>query len=124
MSNPNSIRNFLAEGAIPAFSIVKVGANDGGALAAAAATDKIIGVSTDIAAASGERCDVILGGVADVLFGGAVTRGDPLTADASGRAVTAAPVAGTNNRLIGFALVSGVLGDVGQVDLAQSVMQG
>lgn len=124
MSNPNSIRNFLAEGAIAAFTIVKPGANDGGVLAAAAATDKIIGVSTDIAAASGERCDVILGGVADVLFGGAVTRGDPLTADASGRAVTAAPVAGTNNRLIGFALVSGVLGDVGQVDLAQSVMQG
>ena len=93
-------------------------------LAAAAVSDKLTGVSTDISSAINERCDVILGGIADVLYGGVVTRGDLLTSDASGRAVVAAPVAGANNRIIGFALVSGVLNDVGSVDISQSMMQG
>jgi hypothetical protein len=124
MSNPNLIRNFKAQAAIAACTIAVFGAADGQVLAAAAATDKLMGVTTDIAAALGERCDVILGGAADVLYGGAVTRGDPLTADASGRAVTAAPAAGSNVRIIGFAMVSGVLGDIGQVEISQGVMQG
>ena len=124
MSNANMIRNFKAEGVIPAFTIVKMGSADGQILAAAAATDKLMGVTTDIGAAINERADMIMGGVADVLFGGAVTRGDPLTSDASGRAVTAAPAAGANVRLIGFALVSGVLGDVGQIEVKQGLMQG
>jgi len=124
MSNPNMIRNFKAEAAVAAFTIVKHGSADGQVVPSAAATDKLLGVSTDVAAAINERCDVILGGVADVLYGGNVTRGDILTADASGRAVTAAPAAGANNRVIGVAMVSGVLGDIGQVDINQGTMQG
>lgn len=124
MSNIATVRNFKAEAAIAAFTLIKVGANDMGALAAAAVSDKIIGVSTDIAAAINERCDVILDGVADVLYGGTVARGDLLTSDASGRAVTAAPGAGTNNRIVGAALISGVVGDVGQVLISVGVMQG
>lgn len=124
MSNIILARNFVAEAALPANTIVKLGAADGQVLAAAAATDKLMGVTTDIAAAINERCDVILKGAADVLFGGTVTRGDPVTADASGRAVTAAPGAGINNRIIGFAMVSGVVGDVGQIEISQGVMQG
>lgn len=124
MSNQLLVRNYKAEGAIAAFTVVKLGAADGGVLAAAAVSDKLVGVSTDIAAAINERCDVILAGVADVLYGGTVTRGDPLTSDASGRATTAAPGAGTNNRIIGIALVSGVVGDVGSMQIAQSIMQG
>lgn len=124
MSNANLTRNFKAEAAVPAFTIVKHGTADGQVVPSAAATDKLLGVSTDIAAAINERCDVILGGIADVLYGGNVTRGDLLTADASGRAVTAAPAAGANNRIIGQAMVSGVLGDVGSVDINQGSLQG
>lgn len=124
MSNPNMIRNFKAEAAVPAFTIIKHGTADGQVVPGAAATDKLLGVSTDIPAAINERCDAILGGIADVLYGGAVARGDMLTSDASGRAVTAAPAAGANNRVIGVAMVSGVLGDIGQVDINQGSLQG
>lgn len=124
MSNILLARNAKAEAAVPAFTIVKYGTADGQVLPGAAVSDKLIGISTDIAAAINERCDYIAAGVADVLYGGTVTRGDQLTSDASGRAVTAAPAAGTNNRIIGVAMVSGVVGDVGQVIISQSMMQG
>lgn len=124
MTNPVLIKNGVASGAVPARSIVKYGASDHLVAAAAAATDKLLGVSTDIAAADGERCDYITAGMADVVYGGNVTRGDLLTADSSGRAVTAAPAAGVNNRIIGVAQVSGVVGDVGAVFISQSMLQG
>lgn len=125
MSNVIIARNFKAEAAIPANTLVKLSATtDGQVLAAAAVGDKLIGVSTDIAAAINERCDVILEGAADVLYGGAVTRGDLLTSDATGRAVTAAPGAGVNNSVIGRALVSGVAGDIGQCIISVGTTQG
>jgi hypothetical protein len=124
MANPDLIRNFKAEAAIAAYRIVKAGAADGQVAQAAAVGDKSVGVSTDIAAAINERCDVILGGVADVQYGGAVTRGDLVTSDANGKAVAAAPAAGANNRIVGVALVSGVLDDIGQVNVVPSMMQG
>lgn len=124
MSNALLVKNAKAEAAVAAFTIVKFGAADGQVVPAAAVSDKLLGVSTDIAAAINERCDYIASGLADVLYGGTVTRGDQLTSDASGRAVTAAPAAGTNNRIIGIAAVSGVVGDIGQVLIAQSMLQG
>lgn len=124
MSNSLLVKNAKAEAAVPAFTIVKFGTADGQVVPAAAVSDKLLGVSTDIAAAINERCDYIASGLADVLYGGAVTRGDQLTSDASGRAVTAAPAAGTNNRIIGVAAVSGVVGDIGQVFISQSMLQG
>lgn len=123
--NSGQIRSFLAATAIiPAFTIVKFDVAEGNVVAAAAAGDLLLGVSTEIPSAIGERCDVQLDGICDVVYGGAVTRGQRLTADASGRAVAAAPGAGTNNQIIGTALVSGVLGDIGQMLISQSVMQG
>jgi hypothetical protein len=101
MANNGLTKSYLAEGAITANTIVKVGAADYGVLAAAAVGDKSIGVSTDVAAASGERCDVMHAGIADLKLGGTVARGDLLTSDASGFGVTAAPAAGTNNRIVG-----------------------
>lgn len=125
MSNINLVRNFKSTaGAIAAFTIVKPGASDGLVIPAAAATDKLIGVTTDIAAATGDRCDVILAGIADVLYGGTVAFGDLLTADASGRAITATAAAGSNVRIIGSAIISGVVGDIGQVDISQGSFQG
>jgi Uncharacterized conserved protein (DUF2190) len=117
-------KSFNAGGPINANSIVKAGANDYDVLQAAAAADKVLGVTTEIAASTGERCDVVLQGIVDVKLGGTVTRGDPITSDASGNGVTAAPSAGTNNRLVGFAIISGVVGDIIPVYLAQGSLQG
>ncbi len=124
MSNILLAKNYRATAAVGACLIAKLGANDGEALGAAASTDLLIGITTDIAAASGERFDVIRGGLADVVYGGTVTRGQKLTSDASSRAIAAAPGAGVNAQIIGIAEVSGVVGDLGQCLIAPSVMQG
>lgn len=123
--NINGItKAYLAGAAIAAYRIVKFDSADGTVIQAAAAADKSIGVTTDIAAASGETVDVVKSGLADIEYGGNVTRGDLLTADSVGRAVTAAPSAGANVRIIGAAEVSGVSGDIGSLTIAPSMLQG
>ena len=117
-------KNFKAGGAIAARTIVKFGGADDTVVAAAAATDKLLGVSSEIAAASGEPCDVFLTGIAEVISGGTIARGDLVTSDASGFAVTAAPSAGTNNRVIGAALASAVSGDILAIQLGAGSFQG
>jgi hypothetical protein len=99
--------------------LVKYGAADGTGVPATDGTAFICGVSDDVGAAVNERCSVFMNGnIADVEYGGNVTRGDPLTA------VTAAPAAGANTRVVGFAEVSGVLGDIGSVAISPFIMQG
>jgi hypothetical protein len=117
-------KSFNAGGALVANSIVKVGANDYDVLQAAAATDFLLGVTTEIASVSAERADVILIGIADLKINGTVARGAQLTSDASGLGITAAPGAGTNNRVIGTALISGVAGDIIPVLVGPGSFQG
>lgn len=125
MRNELLNKNYTAEGAIPAYRIVKFGAADGGVLLAAAGTDKLVGVNDRIAfTVAGDRGDVVRLGIAEVEYGGNVAAGDPLTSDAQGRAVVAAPAAGANVRVIGFAEVAGVLGDIGSLFISPCVMQG
>jgi hypothetical protein len=124
MSHSTQRRNYVAEAAIAAYRIVKPGAADGAVIQGAAATDFINGVNDSVAPALGERVDIVKSGLAEVQYGGNVTRGAPLTSDATGRAVTAAPAAGSNVRIIGFAEVSGVVDDIGLVLVAPGVMQG
>lgn len=98
-----------AGAAISAYRFVKPGSADGQVLVAAAATDAIIGVSGQVgAAAAGESIDICLVGIAEVVCGGNVTRGNSLTADSTGRAV----VASTGNIIGGKALMSGVENDI------------
>jgi len=125
MANLGLTKNLKATGAIAERRFVKFGSNDGEVVQAAAATDSIIGVCVQPGgAASGDRCDVQLGGIAEVEFGGSVTRGGPVTSDGSGKAVAAAPAQGVNNRLGGIAMNSQASADFGDVLLAPSVMQG
>jgi Uncharacterized conserved protein (DUF2190) len=124
MSNPILLKNFTAGAAINAYRIVKISATDTVVLAAAA-TDSLIGVNADIAPALNERCDVVLMGIAFVEAGAAVAAGAMVTADALGRGVVAAPAAGSNVRVIGFALEAATAaGDVIRVALEAGVMQG
>jgi hypothetical protein len=124
MRNNDFIKGFKAGAVILPRRIVKFGANDVTAIQAAAAADASIGVSDLGAAAIGDHVSVVMGQVAIVEYGGNVTRGAQLTSDADGKAVTAAPSAGANVRIIGTAMVSGVSGDLGSVFIAPSMLQG
>ncbi len=123
MWNPQ-LKQYIAETAVGANLIVKPGSTDDYVVQAAAATDKLMGVSGNIAGDAAGRVDIIKEGIADVIAGGTITRGDPITSDANGKAVVAAPAAGANARLIGFAEVSGVSGDVISILLSPGSMQG
>lgn len=124
MSTPSLIKNYVAEAALTRYRLVCWGATDGTVKPAAASTDKIIGVAEGFGAAIGDRVDVVRDGIADVEYGGVVTRGDPLTADASGRAIAATPAAAANARIVGYAEVSGVAGDIGSVAVNPETIQG
>ncbi|NMQ05286.1 DUF2190 family protein [Candidatus Accumulibacter phosphatis] len=124
MSNPSLIKNFSAGAAISPFRQVKFSAAET-VIQGAAATDATIGVANEVGAASGERQDVVLDGIAYIEAGAAVTIGTLITSDATGRAVTAAPAAGTNNRIVGIALdAATAAGDVIRVLLAPGSVQG
>lgn len=118
MANETLIKNFTAGAAINPFRLVKFDTSDHVVIQAAAAADLAVGVCGALGPASGERVDVVLAGIAEVDFGGTVTRGAMVTADASGKAVAAA----STNRTIGIALVSAVSGDRAPVLIAPSVM--
>jgi hypothetical protein len=106
-------------------TIVKWDTSDFQVVPGAAATDKLVGVAApNITVPSGQRVDVIKQGIAQVTLGGTVTRGDPITSNATGLGVLAAPGAGTNNRIIGYAEMSGVSGDVIPVMVRAETIQG
>ena len=81
----------------------------------AAAGDASLGVSTEVAAVAGERCDVTLLGVSPVRYGATVTAGQRLKADANGAAIPAS----AGDIAVGIALVAGVAGDIGSVLLGR-----
>lgn len=118
------IKNFIAGAAIPRRRIVKFGANDQQVVLAVAAADASIGITTEIDADANERIDVVLSNLAEVAYGGNVGRGDPLTSDAQGRAIAAAPAPGERQRIIGFAMAAGVVGDVGVCRIAPGFITG
>jgi hypothetical protein len=124
MSRPLLEKEFVAEAAINPYRIVKFGTTDDFVVQGAAATDALIGVVEGVAPALGERCTVVTHGIAEIKLGGTVARGGPVTSDATGQGVAAAPAAGNNNRIIGFALASGVSGDIVNVLLAPASIQG
>jgi len=125
--NPTLTKNYVAEGAIARYRIVKFGSADGQVLQGAAVSDALMGVvdlPSDVAAAANDRVDVVLAGIAFVEASGVIALGAPVTSNASGQATAAAPAVGTNNRIIGFAAQAAVAGDVIPVHLAPGQIQG
>lgn len=118
-------KGYTATAAIAAHTLMKFGAADGTVVPATDGSAMIVGVQSEIDCDAGDRASAaMVGNIEDVRFGGNVTRGDPLTADAQGRAVAAAPAAGANAFIIGFAEVSGVAGDIGTVIISPGRIQG
>jgi len=115
MRNELFIKACYAAGKILPFRIVVHGAADAFAAQATTATGASFGCSDSLGANdANDPVDIVRGGIAEVIYGGTVTRGQPLTSDSQGRAIAAA----TGNRIIGFAEVSGVVGDRGSVFIA------
>lgn len=117
MARPGLIMSFLAATLIASHRIVAFGSDDDTVTMASSATDSLVGISDLGADAIGDRLDVVMDDIAEVEFGGTITRGDPITSDANGKAIKAT-VAGS--RIIGFAMVSGVVGDIGTVNIVPS----
>ncbi len=113
---------FRAGADILARRILTDGAADGVAIQAADGSARLLGVSTDIDSDSGEVVDAVRTGLAPVLYGGTITRGDPLTADSTGRAIAATLPVAADTYIIGFAEVSGVVGDIGSVQIAPALL--
>lgn len=123
--NPGLFKTFAASGPVAPYTIVALDGSASGAVAAANdASDRLVGVTQQLGADIGERLDVCLGGLPEVRFGAAVSAGAPLTADAAGLAVEAAPAAGVQARIIGFALMDAVAGDIVPFQFAPGVITG
>ncbi|EKE70888.1 capsid cement protein [Oceanibaculum indicum] len=123
--NQGLIKTYNAGGAIAANTILAVSDADYEVVQASAATDDMVGVCiSPKGAASGGRVDVQIDGIALVKFGDTVARGKPVTADANGKAVLAEPAAAVNVRIIGYAEISAVDGDIAPVRLAPGYLQG
>ena len=118
------VKNFTAEGVIEQRRIVAFGAEEGHAKRAGVG-DVPLGVSGIRGAAkAGARIDAYMDGIREVEFGGPVAYGDPLTSDAEGRAIVAAPGAGTSVPIIGRAMDAGDIGVIGHVHVAPSILYG
>jgi len=118
MGNQRFAKTYTAGADIPARTLVKFSA-DRTVVPAAAATDAIIGVSTEVDASNGDPVDIYRDGLVEVIAGGNLTRGTYLTSDVNGNAVESAPASGNTAQTIGIAEVSAVAGDIIDVMLVR-----
>ena len=124
MTSPVLTKNFTTGAATEPYRLVKLTGDDQ-VEHAAASTDTIIGATTEVGTdGAGERQDVHVVGIAEVELGGTVSRSDYVRSDANGKAVTASPSGGTNAGVAGIALDGGVDGDIVDVLLVQTQIQG
>jgi hypothetical protein len=112
-------------GALAKGTIVKLKAADDEIEAASGVTDELYGV-TRHQADDGEWVEILVYGVAIVVAGGTIARGNRLTTDASGNAVAAAPATGVNNSILGLANRAAASTELFEVVLAGpgTIMQG
>ena len=114
-----------AASAIAGCSLAAYTANADEVTLATGSAAPIVGVTDTIDVATGELVDVQMTQLADVRFGAAVAPGDPLTADAEGRAIKAVKgAAGVIVYCIGFAQRPQVADDIGPALLAPFMIVG
>lgn len=123
MSTP-LIKSYEASAAVTARRIVAFSDAAASAKVAMAATALVpaIGISGVLGAVSGEMCDTVLAGLAQLELGGTVTAGAPLMSDGSGRGITAVATAAATRRVVAFALEPGVTGDLIWVHVVPSLL--
>ena len=120
MKNEALIKNFNAAAALDPYRLIKFGTTQTDAALAVDGTATLLGVTDSLGAdAAGDPVDVVMGGVATVVYGGTVALGDPLTADAQGAAIKAATA---GQKIIGYAAKAGEAGDYGSVIIDRSAI--
>ncbi|WGG64371.1 hypothetical protein [Enterobacter ludwigii] len=114
MNIPGLITCHKAEVALAARRMVTHGSVPDEITLAVNGSKLIIGVTTIVAASVGEPADVVRSQLTPVVYGDDVVAGDPLTADAEGRAVKAT----AGQFYLGFAEYDGSEDDIGSVWIA------
>jgi hypothetical protein len=117
---PLLTKSFAALGAIAGYLIVRAAVD--GVEAAGGNADPLIGVADSMGADPGGMLDVVLVGVAEVRAGGTFAFGDPLTADAKGRAIKAEAAAGASVRTIGVAHADADEGDIVPIHVVPGIL--
>lgn len=117
MNIPVLVTARRAEAAIARHRILITGAAVGGTKQAVGVAAALIGVSTDVPAASGSITDVVRSGLATVEYGGTAADGALLTSDAQGRAIAVTLPVSVATYTIGFSEGGGVVGDLGSVHI-------
>lgn len=117
MNIPGLITAFLAVSDIAAQHLVAAGTNDGEAIQAKEAATYLLGASTFVNTPTGKHVSVVRNGLANVVYGGNLAVGDPITSNADGQAIKAA----AGDKTIGYAEVSGVAGDIGSIYIVPGV---
>ena len=102
MPNTRLYKTLQASGDIAPYRIIALGA-DRLAAQASAAAEALIGTSDELGKQSSGMIDVAMSDIPEVESGAAIAVGDPLTADAEGRAV---PATAAGQRIIGFAFAA------------------
>ena len=102
MPNTRLFKNFQAGGELAPYRIVTVDA-DMLATQATAATHALIGTSDELGKQPNGTVDVAMSDIPEVESGAAIAVGDPLTADAEGRAIKATA---TGQHIIGLAFAA------------------
>ena len=97
---PVNLKTYLAEADVARGYGVKVGTNEGGATAVAAAGAQGIGIAAE-AAASGDALSVVRHGDAVAIAGSAASPGNLAKFDATGRVIPVLKGAGTTEEVIG-----------------------
>lgn len=105
IDNPQMIHTWTADGAVTRNRFVETGTNDEDAAMVNGLGDQVIGVALETAA-DNASVQVAHGGIVIVDSGAAVTRGNLVRSDASGRAVAYTPGVATATRAAGVALES------------------
>ena len=127
---PGFYRSYTSASLIAPYTLVNfVPGEDDTVTQAVDGTKFIVGpaqiVGVDNADYIGAPVDICRGGLPEVLFGGVVNAGDPLTSDANGHAIAPAiPAPGQSVHIVGFAEQAAVAGDIGLYLHAPGIIAG
>ncbi len=116
MRNDGLTKSFYAEGTLEGRKLVTFGTGKLTVKQATAASDALIGVTTQIGSETNGRVDVIFCGITEATAGATIGKGDVLTSNADADVVTATQAA---DRIIGIALEDAVAGDHISILIAQ-----
>jgi hypothetical protein len=118
-------KELSVSGSVNQYSLVKFASDDNTCEQASDSTAEILGVAQFAPTTDQPQVRIRMSGISWVVLGtGGCTRGNPITSDGSGNGVVAAPSAGTNAYIVGYAMGSGIAGQLVPVHIVPQRIQG